>query len=170
MANSTTNLDTISESQSGKATAANAVFDAASPATLYGRRASTCSGLTWGYYGGHVRAAGVDTLIANGTHTLAASTTTYMEADPATGTVSWNTSGFTAGRIPLYTIVAGASTVSSYTDHRSPVLQAGYANAGQAAVSGTPGGTDAAIIADLITLTNALRSALVSAGIIKGSA
>jgi hypothetical protein len=113
---------------------------------------------------------GVITEISNDVLTLDASDTSYIEADPTDGSVSANTTAFTAGSIPLYTVVTGASTITSYTDHRGFVLQAGYADADQAAVSGTPTGTDAAIIEDLITLTNALRDALIKAGIIKGAA
>jgi hypothetical protein len=120
MASSTTNLDTLSSSQAQKEVTANALFDAGSPATLFGRRASTTSGLTWGYYGGILTVDGVLTSISNGTVALSASTTNYVESNRA-GTVSKNTTGFTAGRIPLYTIVTGASSVTSYTDHRLAV-------------------------------------------------
>lgn len=118
MANSTTNLDTISASQAGKETTANAMHDAGSPGTLFGRRASTTAGLTWGYYGGTITVDGVLTQISNGTVVLTASATNYLEATRS-GTVSANTTGFTAGRIPLYSIVTGTSTVSSYTDYRA---------------------------------------------------
>lgn len=118
MANSTTHLDTIAASQANKEVSVNALLDAASPAMLYGRRAVTTAGLTWGYYGGTASVAGAPTTIANGTVTLAASATNYVEADPATGAVSANTTGFTSGRTPLYSVVTGASTVSSYTDLR----------------------------------------------------
>lgn len=117
MADSTTNLDVLSASQAQKEVTANAVFDAASPATLFGRRASTTTALTWGYYGGKVLIGGTVTSIANGTVALTASTTNYVEANNA-GTVSKNTTGFTAGSIPLYTVVTGTSTITSYTDHR----------------------------------------------------
>ena len=120
MASSTTNLDTLSSGQASKEVTANALFDAGSPATLFGRRASTTTALTWGYYGGMLTVDGVLTSIANGTVALTGSTTNYVEANRA-GTVSKNTTGFTAGRIPLYTIVTGASTVTSYTDHRLAV-------------------------------------------------
>jgi hypothetical protein len=119
MANSTSNIDTIASSQASKEVTANAFFDAASPASLYGRRQSTCSGLTWGYYGGNVMVAGVSTAIANGTFTLTGSTTNYIEAEPSTGAVSSNTSGFTAGRVKLYSVVTGVATVTSYTDFRA---------------------------------------------------
>jgi hypothetical protein len=117
MSSSTTNLDLLVQSQSGKETTANAVFDAASPATIFGRRQSTTSGLTWGYYGGRMLVDGVLTTIANGTVALTASTTNYVEATRA-GVVSKNTTAFTAGSIPLYTIVTGSASVTSYTDER----------------------------------------------------
>lgn len=120
MADSTTHLDTISASQGSKEVTANAFFDAASTAALFGRRASTTSALTWGYYGGVMLVDGVLTTISNGTVALTASTTNYVEATRA-GVVSKNTTGFTAGQIPLYTVVTGGSTVSSYTDHRLAV-------------------------------------------------
>jgi len=117
MSNSTTLLDLISSSQAQKETTANAIFDAGSPATLFGRRASTTAELTWGFLGGNLWVDGVLTTVANGTVALSASTTNYVEATRA-GVVSKNTTSFTAGQIPLYTIVTGASTVTSYTDHR----------------------------------------------------
>lgn len=118
MSNSTITFDSISVNQSAKETTANAYFDASSPATLYGRRQSTTSGLTWGYYGGTVLLNGTLTQIANGTLALTASSTNYVEASATTGAVSKNTTGFTAGAIPLYSVVAGASSVTSYTDYR----------------------------------------------------
>jgi hypothetical protein len=122
MSNSASNLDLISVSQAQKEVTANALFDSASPATLYGRRASVSGGLIWGYYGGTGMIGGVPTQIANGTITLAASATNYVEADPATGAVSSNTTGFTANRLRLYTVVTGATTPTSYTDQRVAIL------------------------------------------------
>jgi hypothetical protein len=94
---------------------------------LYGRRAVTTAGLTWGYFGGTVLVAGVPTQIANGTVTLTASATNYIEADPADGSVSVNTTAFTAGRTQLYSVVVGASTVTSYTDLRTAAVTTGGA-------------------------------------------
>ena len=118
MSNSTITFDAIVQSQSFKERTANAFFDAASPATLYGRRESLSVGLTWAYYGGNVRVNGAISQIANGTIALTASVTNYIEANPVDGSLSKNTTGFTAGRWPLYSIVAGATTVTSYTDYR----------------------------------------------------
>lgn len=122
MANSTTNIDTISSSQYGKEITANAFFDAASAATLYGRRASTCSGLTWGFYGGNaVTTAGL-AQISNSTVTLTASTTNYITALKSNGAVYCETSttkwNDTAAYWRLYSVVAGTATATSYTDSR----------------------------------------------------
>lgn len=117
MAGSTSNLDLITTAQAQKEVTANALFDAGSSAMLFGRRASTSSSLTWGYYGGPLLVSGTPTTIANGTVALTASTTNYVEAD-AVGVVTRNVVGFTVGSTPLYTIVTGASTVTSYTDRR----------------------------------------------------
>ena len=80
MASSTSNLDLISASQAAKEATANALFDAASPATLFARRQSTTSGLTWGYYGGIQYNVGVGaSVVANGTVALVPSRTQNIE-------------------------------------------------------------------------------------------
>lgn len=123
MANSIpTNFDSLIQSQGNKEGTINAFFDSASSATVWGRQSSTSSGLTWGYFGGNVRLAGVVTQVSNGSLTLTASTTCYIQAHPETGAVSFNTTSFTAGYVPLYTVVTGAATVTSYTDWRSPYV------------------------------------------------
>jgi len=116
MANSSTNLQTISSSQSGKEVTANGLFDAASPATAFGRR-PTSTGLQWDYYGGTVLVDGVLTQIGNGNVTLS-NATNFVERTRA-GTVSTNTTSFTPGRVPLYQVVASGSVVTSFTDYRS---------------------------------------------------
>lgn len=118
MSNSTTLLDLISASQAQKEVTANAMLDAASQTMIFGRRASTTTALTWGFYGGRMLIDAVLSAIANATVALTASATNYVEATRA-GNVSKNTIGFTAGQIPLYTIVTGVSTVTSYTDERA---------------------------------------------------
>lgn len=119
MANSTTHLDTIAQGQNQPEVLANALFNSGSPATAFGVRASTTSGLTLGYYGGTIiNSSGAYTQVANGTVTLDASTTSYVEVD-ADGVVSENTSGFTSGSTRLYTVVTGANGITSYTDWRT---------------------------------------------------
>lgn len=123
MANSTSNIDPIVQSQSGKEVTANAFFDAVSQAAIFGRRASTSSGLTWGYYGGNfVKTDGTMTQVANGTLTLTASQTNYITVLRTTGVVysatnqtAWNDVN---NYIRLYSVVCGTSTVTSYTDAR----------------------------------------------------
>ena len=75
----------------------------------------------WGYYGG--RYSG--NTVANGTITLTASTTNYVVAERATGVVSnstattnWNNGAYAR----CYIIVTGASTITSYEDHRAGQL------------------------------------------------
>ncbi len=119
MSGSTTNLDLILSAQASKEVTANDLFDAASPATLYGRRASTTAGLNWGYYGGMALLGGLHTTVTNNVVGLTASATNYVQAHPSTGVVTANTTGFTVGYHRLYTIVTGASTVTSYTDFRA---------------------------------------------------
>ena len=124
MANSTTNLDLISSGQAQKEVTANALFDAGSPAMLFGRRSAACSGLSWGFYGGVMLVSGTPTAVLNGTLTLAANTTNYVQAS-SSGGVSVNTTGFTG--IPLYTVVTGATGVTSYTDLRTTSVGTGGA-------------------------------------------
>lgn len=116
MSDSTSNLTQLTAGQAGKEATVNELNNALSPAALFGRRQSS-SGLSWDYFGGRFLVDGVSTTVANGTVALTASATNYVEATRA-GVVSKNTTGFTAGSIALYKVVAGASTVSSYEDHR----------------------------------------------------
>lgn len=139
MSNSATPLDQIASNQAAKEVVVNALLDAASPATLWGRHASACSGLTWGYYGGSfVDSTATLHAIANGTITLTASATNYLYADPTTGAVSANTTGFPSGKVPLYTIAAGTTTVASYTDWRSYQPSAVTSSSSTPALSALP--------------------------------
>ncbi|MBR8344645.1 hypothetical protein [Burkholderia ambifaria] len=140
MADSTTNIDQISSTQANKELVMNALTDAASPPMLWGRRASTSAGLTWGYYGGRfVDGTGTAHVINNGTITLTAATTTYIMADATTGAVTSNTTGFTAGKVPLYKVVTNASQISTWEDWRSSQPSAVAAASGASGV-GLAGG------------------------------
>jgi hypothetical protein len=123
MSGSTSILDLIAAAQAAKEVTANALFDAGSPAVLYGRRASTTTALTWGYYGGMLNISGTPTAVANGTLVLTASTTNYVVANRTTGVVSVSTATTNWNNVAvymrLYAIATGASTVTSYTDHRA---------------------------------------------------
>lgn len=124
MASTTTILAQIEPGQAQKEVTANGLLDAASPAMLFGRRAEGCAGLVFAVYGGAMVVDGVLTAIANQPVTCEAATTNYVEASRA-GVVSVNTTGFTAGRVPLYQCVTGPSTVTTYTDLRAWVQPAG---------------------------------------------
>lgn len=121
MSGSTSILDLILTSQANKEAVANALFDAAYPAMMFGRRPSTSSGLTWGYFGGTLNVGGTRTLIANGTIALTPSATNYVEAS-GLGVVSVNTTGFSASKMKLYQVVCGASSVTSYEDYRASAM------------------------------------------------
>jgi len=123
MANYATHLDTVSESMALKATKVNELIDAASPASIYGRHASACSGNTWGYYGGRMtKSDGTTASIANSTLTLTLSSTNYIVAQKSDGalsvsttTTNWND---TANYWRVYSVVCGASTATDWTDYR----------------------------------------------------
>lgn len=136
MSDSTTTLDHILQSQAQKEVSVNALLDDAMPAILFGRRASTTTGLTWGYYGGRFNG----TSFANGTVTLTASNTNYVVANlstlvvsVSTATTNWNDAAY--GR--MYKIVVGTTTVTSYEDHRAGTLGILSGAAGSAFTGGT---------------------------------
>lgn len=122
MSDSTTNLATLTAQTANNETRVNELVDALSPASVYGRDASTTTGLTWGYYGGRYGGASV----ANGTVALTGSATNYVVASRSTFAVSVSTSttnwGNAADYLRLYSIVAGSATVTSYQDHRAGPL------------------------------------------------
>lgn len=117
MSNSTSTVDQVIEG-TGAIASINEIFDAASQATIGGRRAPTSGLLVWGYYGGRI--SGTDK--ANGTVTLTASATNYivmaksgLAVSASTATTNWNDS---TNYWRLYSVVAGATTVTSYNDER----------------------------------------------------
>jgi hypothetical protein len=96
----------------------NENFVSANPAALYGIRQPVTTGLTWGYYGGQFN----DNTVADGTVALTASNTNYIVAaradgavTVATSTTNWDNS---TDYVRLYSVIAGASTITSYVDFR----------------------------------------------------
>lgn len=114
----------ISVSQAGKEVVSNENDIVCFPVALFGRRYTAISGLTWAWFGGQMMIDGVLTTISDGTILLSASATNFVEATRA-GVVSTNTTGYTAGRIPLYTVVTGASSITSHTDQRQTWFRLG---------------------------------------------
>lgn len=112
MADSNTNLEQLEDGQPLNRRTANALFDACSPASYWGRIDDV--DLTWSYYGGVL----AGTRYPNGTLDLDASSTCYLELDPTTATYSFNTTAFTPGSLYRYRVVTGTSGVSSYEDLR----------------------------------------------------
>lgn len=169
MSDSTAKYDPIIQSQASKEATANAAFDALSQSMIFGRRQSTTSGLTWGYYGGRfTKADHTNVNIANGTIALSANATNYVEVDK-NGTVSKSTSGFSASAVPLYTVVTGAATATSWTDHRDGTQGSRVATrGGKKVLSPSYGGTmtvdwDAADVVR-VTLTGNITSLTFSGG------
>lgn len=164
MSDSTTIVDTISSSQSQKEVTANAVFDAVSQSMIFGRRASTTTALSWGYYGGRFTKADASNIaVANGVLTLTAAATNYIEVS-SVGAVTSNTTAFTAGRTKLYTVVVGATTVTSYTDNRdgtqgnflASASSVGTVTAGGGSLTANSlvlgaGGVDTKVVAGVVT-------------------
>ena len=137
----------------------NENFDAASTAMLFGRRAAATTGLTWAYYGGKWPVDGAPTNIANGTVALTASATNYISVTQAGAVVA--STAQNPLHAPLYTVVTGASTVTSYTDMRNPQQLARHAP-GNAAIAVTTANvtlTQAQALCESITVSGALTAA-----------
>lgn len=153
MSDSTSLLTQLIAGQASKEATVNEVFNALSQTAFGGRRQSS-SGLAWDYFGGRILVDGVSTAIANGTVTLTASTTNYVESTRA-GVVSNNIVAFTAGSVALYRVVTGASTVTSYEDHR-PWLKLAPGRLVLAMVDANKTLTHAQALVDSLELTGAL--------------
>jgi hypothetical protein len=118
MSDSTTPFGTVSTSQGNQTAKANGLWDAVCPVAIYGLKYATTSGLTLGYHGGKISVNGVVTTIADGTLSLTASTTNYVEANPSTGAVSKNTSGYTPGYWRVGRAVTGTASITTWYDDR----------------------------------------------------
>lgn len=88
------------------------------------------SGLDFAYKAGKVRNDNVVTSVVAGTVTLTDDATNYIEVT-GTGVVSANTTGYTTGKIPLFTVVTSSGAISTITDDRS------FLNVGRGGDSGT---------------------------------
>jgi hypothetical protein len=97
----------------------NECFETLEHQAVYGKKHSTTTGLTWGYYGG--RWGGFS--VADGTLSLTASQTNYVVVAIATGAISVSTASTNwdndTDYVRVYKITTGTSTVSSVEDHRA---------------------------------------------------
>ncbi|MBW1954010.1 MAG: hypothetical protein JRI66_13190 [Deltaproteobacteria bacterium] len=80
------------------------------------------SGLNFKYTAGKVRNDSVITDTPAGQIALTDNATNYVEVDPADGTVSANTTGFTSGKIPLYQVVTSGGAIDTVSDKRTPAI------------------------------------------------
>lgn len=119
MSDLATQLEQIEQGQAQKEVTANNLFDAASPAMMYGRHAEACGGLTWGYYGGRWNGAA----IANGTVLLPGGETSRLVVDRATGALILDTASDDLwadidGYAHAYEIDTSGVAIIDYRDHR----------------------------------------------------
>lgn len=117
MADSTTKLTQLITAQAGKETTVNELMAALSIGGPLSRRQSS-SGLNWDYHGidrWYINATA--TTKANTTLALTASSVRYVAADRAL-VVTDNATAFPANKLAIYKVTTGASTVTSYEDHR----------------------------------------------------
>src|SRR5690348_15251476 len=112
------------------------------PAALY--ECTAGSGLTLNISAGRLLSSGVLVAYAGGTLTMAAGSTNYVYLDPAASfNPAVNTTGFSAGVVPLATVIAGSSAITSVTDQRVQVaLQYGAVAANQV-IAGPASGPNA---------------------------
>ncbi|MGK2897201.1 MAG: hypothetical protein ACSLE9_00740 [Burkholderiaceae bacterium] len=109
---------TITPTQANKETPIGEMFVDLVWAALGSHDPAGTSGLTFGVNGGPMLVDGVLTTIADQTTLLTASSTCYVEWTRA-GVLSGNTTGFTAGSLPLYVVTTSSSGVASMVDWRT---------------------------------------------------
>lgn len=118
MSDSTTPFGTVSTGQGNQTAKANALFDAVAPVSVYGMMSASTSGLTLGYHGGKIGVNGVVTTVSDGTLSLTAATTNYVEANPSTGAVTKNTTAYTPGYWRIGRAVTGTASITTWYDDR----------------------------------------------------
>lgn len=161
MSDSTQHIDTISNSQAQKEVTANAYFDASSPASAFGRRASACNGLTMGFYGTpRWKIDGVAVTRANAAFALTASSTRYISINRAFSSFAEVASAFDPDKLALYKAVTDGSNVTSYEDHRDlhHFIRFQYSRVTQAMADANKTLTYEQAMCESITLTGALTA------------
>jgi len=152
-------MQNISGSSASPEVPINANFLNVGWAELFARDATTTTGLTWGHVGGQMLINGVMTAIAAGTKTLTNVTNFVGLAQDDTVVVTATTAN--PLHIPLYTVVAVAGVVTSYTDTRSASLSSRRAH-GIASIAVTTANvtlTQAQAICETLKVTGALTGA-----------
>lgn len=118
MSDSATPFGNISIGQRDQVAVANGLFDALSPAGLYGLDKFNSSGLTLALFGGKISIAGVITTIAAYSGSLTASATNYVQASKSTGAVLVNSTGYVAGYWPIGRAVTDTLGMTTWYDDR----------------------------------------------------
>ena len=151
------------------------VVDARALADIFANNPDTTTGLTWGYKAGTIRVDQTVTAVAASTISLTDTATNYIEVNSA-GTVSRNTTAFTSGRVPLYTVVCAGGVQTVVTNKRAwfqplpvpatngqvlvgstgadPVLATLTATANETTVANTAGAITVGIADDVIIPTS----------------
>jgi hypothetical protein len=152
-------MQTIADSQKSAEVPINDNFANVLWAELFARNPVTSSGLTWGYKGGQWPVNGLPTAIADGTITLTANATNYIGVTQA-GVVAVATTSNPL-HAPLFTVVAGASTVTSWTDTRNAaqLVQHAYGIASLAVTAANVTLTQAQALCDSLVITGTLTAA-----------
>ena len=124
---SNVNFDQIDLQTSGQYVQVNGQFQAVLPANFSGIDLNDTAALSIAIFGGEFWSGSAFTTRVDGTTTIAASSTNYIEEDPETGAITDNASAFTTGQRALYTITSGANgyNTSGITDFRRIAWQDG---------------------------------------------
>lgn len=128
-------------------------------AEVFARNPLTTTGLTWGFVGGQLPINGLMTAIVAGTVALTASSTNYVGLSQA-GTVVNTVTTRNPLHVPLFTVVTGVSSITSYTDTRSAeqLQRIAYGIATRAMADANQTLTQAEALCQSITTTGALTA------------
>lgn len=112
-------MQQLSAAQTSPEVPINENFETLEHEAIYGKRQPATTGLTWAYYGG--RWAGIN--IADGTLTLAGSTTNYIVVSRDTGAISVSSTSTNWDNVSLYArvyqVATSGSAVTAVQDHRA---------------------------------------------------
>ena len=115
---------TVLDSLNVWGTELNTIFDKLDQAIMsnnFAENSSSHSGLNFYYLNGRLMDGTTLREVAAGSVALTDDTTNYVEVSTA-GTVSANTTGFTSGSIPLFTVITASGSISTVNDKRSYMM------------------------------------------------
>lgn len=100
------------------------MIDAALVSHHFAENAAGHSGLNFAFKSGVFRDGINFQSVNSGIVLLTDASTNYIELDPSDATVKANTTGFTIGRIPLFTVVTSGGSITTVTDCRAFLIKA----------------------------------------------